>query len=74
MEKIKEKKRKKELTERELLILKYICAGYSDKEISEFIDVSYNNLRRIIDVIYTKADVSNRVTLIAWGFRNNYLK
>lgn len=71
---IKEKKKEIKLTERELLILKYIAAGYSDNEISKFLKLVNSTLRRSIDTLYRKVDVYNRVTLVAWGFRNKYLK
>lgn len=74
MEKIKEKKKKIELSERELLILKYVAAGYSDAEIADFLHLNYSNLRRSLDFLYRKVDVLNRATLIAWGFRNGLLK
>lgn len=71
---IKEKKRTKKLTEREIIILKHIAAGYSDMEIAGTVKLSYGTVRKIIEDILKKADVTNRVTLVAWGFRNNYLK
>jgi DNA-binding NarL/FixJ family response regulator len=70
---IKEKKKKVELTEREFLILKFIAAGYSDLEIAQFLKLANSTLRRSIDVLYRKTDVCCRASLVAWGFRNNYL-
>lgn len=71
---IKEKKKTIELNERELLILKYISAGYSDAEIEKFLNLTHSTLRRSLDVLFRKTNVLNRSTLIAWGFRHNYLK
>ena len=71
---IKEKKKEIKLTERELLILRYIAAGYSDAEIAQYMNLVISTLRRAIDTLYRKVDVYNRVTLVAWGFRNKYLK
>lgn len=71
---IKEKKRIKKLTEREIIILKCISAGYSDLEIADAVHLSYGSIRKAIENIFKKADVTNRITLVTWGFRNNYLK
>ena len=71
---IKEKKREIKLNEKEQLILQYIAGGYSDKEIAEQMGYAYGSIRRFVFGMLAKAGVFNRVSLVAWGFRNKYLK
>lgn len=71
---IKEKKRTTTLNKRELIILKYIAKGYSNAEISEFMELAYSTFCAALNSLYLKTDTINRATLVAWGFRNNYLK
>jgi ATP/maltotriose-dependent transcriptional regulator MalT len=61
------------LTERELEVLRLICAGYSGPEIARELVLAYNTVRKHISNIYSKLGVHSRTQAIARAHELNLL-
>lgn len=62
------------LTKEETKILKLIADGASDEIIADSLGCSRGSVRIAIKSMFRVTNTENRYALIAWGFRNNYLK
>jgi DNA-binding NarL/FixJ family response regulator len=61
-------------TKRELEIMKYICEGFTDKEISISLFISLSTVKFHVTNIFKKANVKNRTQLMAYCIQQGYLK
>ncbi|WP_042936119.1 PAS domain S-box protein [Bradyrhizobium lupini] len=57
----------KDLTEREEQILSLICDGYSDKEMSDRLNLSRHTIRNHIASLYGKIGVNRRTAAVIWA-------
>lgn len=64
---------KKDLSERELEVLKLLAAGKVRKEISVELDITINTVAYHVDHIYEKLEVVNAPAAVAEGFRSGIL-
>ena len=51
----------KNLTERELSVLKYLALGFTNKEISDVLNISVHTTKAHLESIFEKLEVKNRV-------------
>lgn len=58
------------LTKREIEILQFIAAGYSNQIIAEKLFISPNTVKTHVSNLYKKIDVTNRVQAILWATEN----
>lgn len=70
---MKAKKQKIILTDRDKKIIELISQGYTDKEISAHMGLTYWNIRAVCYQLQLKTGTINRPHLVRWGFENNYL-
>ena len=63
-----------DLTERELDVLRYMCAGLSNAEIGERLIVSPNTVRHHVRNILAKLNVNNRTAAVAFALENNLIR
>ena len=62
------------LTEREITLIKYIAAGWTDPEISKKLGISTSYIRSdLINKILEKAAVTNRPSLVYWATKNGVI-
>ena len=54
----------KNLTERELSVLKYLALGFTNKEISEVLNISVHTTKAHLESIFEKLEVKNRVQAV----------
>lgn len=66
---MKEKKRKIEITEREMKTIEMLISGYNDSEIAEYSKISTHTVRAILERLFRKTNTVNRTQLVAWAFR-----
>ncbi|ADQ45028.1 transcriptional regulator, LuxR family [Caldicellulosiruptor kronotskyensis 2002] len=59
-----------ELTKREKEIIKLIAKGYSNKEISSFLNISEGTVKTYIKIIMLKLNARSRVEIAAYYFQN----
>lgn len=71
--KIKEKKRKTEITERQQIILRYIASGYSTIDVALSLNVSIGTIHADINDMFRNTQTLNRAHLIAWAYQNKIL-
>lgn len=62
-----------ELSERELMILRYLCAGYSRNEIVEELDISLNTVKRDISSALAKTGYDNITKLALFLLSSGYI-
>jgi two-component system, NarL family, nitrate/nitrite response regulator NarL len=58
------------LTEREREVLDLVCKGLKNREIAERLFISDHTVRHHIGAIFSKLDVSGRLELILYAYRN----
>ncbi len=58
---------------RELEIIKFIIKGYSKKNIADELNISFHTVKAIIEKIYLKTDTHNKVQLIIFLLKNNFV-
>ena len=56
----------KNLTDRELQIAELIVQGFSNKEIAEKLFISIHTVKAILEHIYEKLNINNRVLLAVY--------
>lgn len=59
---------------REMDILKLICEGFTDEEISKQIFLSKRTVEAYRQNLVDKAGVNNTASLVSWAFRNNLVE
>lgn len=62
------------LTDRELAVVRLICNGISNKEISIEMMISEETVKKHITSILKKTKLKNREQLIVYFYKNNLLK
>ena len=62
------------LTEREIHLIKYIARGYSNKEISEFLDVTVKSVETYKTRVMEKLRFRTRVQLIQFAIHQGWLR
>lgn len=68
---VKEKKEYFKLNEREIEILKYLCQGYSNKELADKLFVSVRTIESSKAKLMEKTYTKNTAGLIIWAIKNN---
>lgn len=64
---IKNKKKRKNLTERELQVIKYMSIGYNNQEIADALHYSVGNINHATYFIMHKLNVNNRTkAVVKW--------
>ncbi len=58
------------LTETELNIIKYIVDGMSYKEIADKLELSYNTVRKYVNIIFEKTGYNNKTDLAVIAIKN----
>lgn len=61
------------LTNREKQIVELIVKGLSNKEIAEQLFISIHTVKAILENIYEKYDIHNRVQLAVYFIKNNLI-
>lgn len=61
------------LTEREVEVLKYICDGLNNGEISKILDVSVNTIKVHVSSIIQKLEVEDRTQVVVKAFKNLFV-
>ena len=62
------------LTERELEIVGMICRGYSNKQITEELNITEQSVKSHLNRIYKKTGTSDRLQLAVHAFKTNRIK
>lgn len=73
MVKIKEKKRKIEITEREKYIIQCIASGYTSADIALDLKMSISVVHNDMYKMFQKTGTQNRAHLVAWAYQNKIL-
>lgn len=73
MMKIKEKKRKIQITERDKYILECIASGYTSADIALSLKLSISVIHNDLYKMFNKTGTQNRAHLVAWAYQNNIL-
>ena len=73
MMKIKEKKRKIQITDRDRYILECIASGYTSVEIAQSLKISKSVIHNDLYKMFNKTGTQNRAHLVAWAYQNNIL-
>lgn len=63
----------KELTRREIEVLKMIAAGSSNKEIASVLNISERTVKNHISNIFKKIDVSDRTQAAVFAIKNDII-
>ena len=71
MEKKRKERNKTKTNKKELL--KLVSLGYSDKEISEKLNLSYSGVRYHITTLMIETGTVNRAHLIGYAYRNQMI-
>lgn len=71
--KIKEKKRKTQISERDKYILECIAAGYTSNDIAEDLELSISVIHADLNKMFNKTGTQNRAHLVAWAYQNKIL-
>lgn len=64
---------KKELTPKELELVKKIAGGFNDFEISEKLNIKVQTIRGMVNKILEKTNTMNRPQLVYWACTNGIL-
>ncbi len=70
---VKNAKTSNELTERELITLKYLAIGYENKEIADTIYVSTHTVKAHVSAILKKLNARNRTHAVYIGLKHGYI-
>lgn len=62
------------LSDREREVLDLVCQGFKNREIAERLFISDHTVRHHVATIFSKLDVSGRLELILYAFRNRLAK
>lgn len=73
VERAKDERETKELSARELEVLRHIADGKADKEIAHELGISTNTVKHHISNIYHKLDAVNRAEAIARGYQRHLI-
>lgn len=63
-----------EFTEREMEILRLLCQGLNNDQISEVIHISPKTIEKHKSNLFQKTDTNNTINLILYAFRNGLVK
>jgi DNA-binding NarL/FixJ family response regulator len=67
----KPKEKKEKLSEREIEILKLICGSFTNEQISEHVNLSYDTVKWHRSNILAKTQCSNTAGLVMYAIKNN---
>lgn len=70
---MRDKDKTKELTRREIEVLKMIAAGSSNKEIASVLNISERTVKNHISNIFKKIDVSDRTQAAVFAIKNDII-
>lgn len=70
---VKKRKLSQELTEREIITLKYISQGYENREIADTIFVSTHTVKAHISSILRKLKAKNRTNAVYIAVKKGYI-
>lgn len=59
-----------ELNNRDIQLLKYLCKGYTNKELSEVLFLSVKTIEGIKTKLMQKTDSRNSIELVMWALKN----
>jgi DNA-binding NarL/FixJ family response regulator len=59
------------LTDKELEIIRCLCKGYSDKEISKALFLSHHTVKWYIHRMLEKLELRDRTQLVIYAYENN---
>jgi DNA-binding CsgD family transcriptional regulator len=59
-----------DLTNREIDVIKLVVDGNTNSEIAEKLCISIHTVKSILENIYLKTDLHNRVQVAVWAFKN----
>jgi DNA-binding NarL/FixJ family response regulator len=62
------------LTERELSVIKLISEGKKNKEIAKELYLSVHTIKAILEKIYNKTGIHNRVLLALYAYQESFIK
>ncbi|MHC1776260.1 MAG: response regulator transcription factor [Lentimicrobium sp.] len=65
--------KREEWTEREITVLKYICKGYNNCEISEFLNLKSRSIEGHKSRMIEKACVPNTINLVLYALKNKLI-
>ena len=68
------KGKSKELTRREVEVLKMIASGSSNKEIASTLSISERTVKNHVSNIFKKIDVSDRTQAAVFAIKNDIIK
>lgn len=68
------KDKSKELTRREVEVLKMIASGSSNKEIASTLSISERTVKNHVSNIFKKIDVSDRTQAAVFAIKNDIIK
>ena len=68
------KDKSKELTRREVEVLKMIASGSSNKEIASILSISERTVKNHVSNIFKKIDVSDRTQAAVFAIKNDIIK
>lgn len=71
---ISEVKEKFGLTSREIDVVYLVVTGMNNREIASKLYVSIHTIKAVLENIYAKLGVYNRVQLTVWAFRNKVVE
>lgn len=60
-----------DFTEREMEVLRLLCTGLNNEQISEVIHISPKTIEKHKSNLFQKTDTNNTINLILYAFRNN---
>ena len=62
------------LTPREKDMIEYIVEGYTNKELANKFNISPHTVKALLEKIFDKLEIKNRVQLAAWALREGIFK
>ena len=67
------KRRSRELTPKEIDLIKLIATGWKDKEITERFNIGSSTIRNTLNKALVKTETFNRPQLVYWACKNNVI-
>lgn len=62
------------MTDRERQVVELICKGMKNKEIGEALFISETTVRHHLSSIFSKLNITSRLELVVYAFKNNFVK
>jgi DNA-binding NarL/FixJ family response regulator len=63
-----------DLTEREMKVIQMVADGLTNKQVAQMLNVSHTRLEYILQILYTKLNVSGRIGLVRLAIRKGWVK